>query len=312
MEKVKKLVRQATLRQLQVFHTIARLGSFSKAAEILYLTQPTVSMQVKKLAEALDAPLFEQIGRKVFLTDAGQALYEASAKVLKTLDEAESGIQRMKGLNGGEVRFTVVTTAQYFIPQVMSAFGQMYPDVSLSMLVANKERLVERISANKDDFYILGQPPEGLAVTSVPLATNPLVFVCHPEHHLAKSKRLLSLKDLSSEALLMREQGSGIRTQLERVFYEAGFEPQVAMVLGGNEALRLGLLENLGLAVTARATVQRELDEGRLVELPVEGFPLRRHWYLVHVQGKQLSMAAEKLMEAIKSAGSAFDRGQKI
>ncbi|MBF6058162.1 LysR substrate-binding domain-containing protein [Thiomicrorhabdus heinhorstiae] len=305
-EKISLLARNATLRQLQVFESIARHHSFSKAAEELHLTQPTVSMQVKKLVDVLETPLFEQIGRKVYLTDAGQVLYDCASVVLNQLSFAEQKINHIKGFSGGSVKLSVISTAQYFVPKVVYDFTQAYPDVTVIMRVGNKETLLDRIANNKDDFYLLGQPPEALNVESSQLAINPLAFVANSKHPLVG--RRLTIEDLEDEPFLMRETGSGIRAHIEKVFEEFGFQPHIKMVLGGNEAIRLGLLQNLGITVASVPTLMNEINQGEISILDVEGFPINRHWYLVHSKGKVLSIAAEKLIELLRTEGEKLSK----
>ena len=300
-EKISLLARNATLRQLQVFESIARHSSFSRAAEELHLTQPTVSMQVKKLSEVLDTPLFEQIGRKVYLTDAGKALYDSANVILNQLSLAEQKINHLKGFSGGSVSLAVISTAQYFVPKVIHEFTQAYPDVTVLLRVGNKETLLERISKNSDDFYLLGQPTEELNVESSQLAVNPLAFVANANHPLVDKK--LDISDLANEPFLMRETGSGIRAQIDKVFAEFEFQPHIKMVLGGNEAIRLGLLQNLGVTVASVPTLMEEIGQGKIKILDVKGFPINRHWYLAYPKGKVLSIAAEKMIELLKVEG---------
>lgn len=300
-EKISLLARNATLRQLQVFECIARLNSFSRAAEELHLTQPTVSMQVKKLTDLLETPLFEQIGRKVYLTNAGQVLYDASNNILNQLSIAEQKINHIKGFSGGSVKLSVISTAQYFVPKVIHKFTEQYPDVTVIMRVGNKESLLERIQQNKDDFYLLGQPPEDLNVDSFQLAINPLAFVASSQNPLVKKK--LNIEDLTNEPFLMRETGSGIRSHIEKVFEEFHFQPHIKMVLGGNEAIRLGLLQNLGITVASVPTLMNEINDGDISILNVKGFPINRHWYLAYPKGKVLSIAAEQLIELLEKEG---------
>ncbi len=305
-EKISVLARSATLRQLQVFESIARHNSFSRAAEELHLTQPTVSMQVKKLVDILEAPLFERIGRKVYLTAVGQALYASVDGILEQLSIAEQKINHLKGFSGGSVKMSVISTAQYFVPKVIHEFMQSYPDVSVILRVGNKESLLERIAQNKDDFYLLGQPPEGLNIESTLLADNPLAFVANSSHPLVGKK--LHIEDLANEAFLMREVGSGIRSQIEKVFEELKFQPRLKMVLGGNEVIRLGLLQGLGVTVTAVSTLIKEIEAGEISILDVEGFPINRHWYLAYPKGKVLSIAAEELIKLLRLEGKSFSQ----
>ncbi|SIN71003.1 DNA-binding transcriptional regulator, LysR family [Sulfurivirga caldicuralii] len=301
------LVRHATLRQLQVFVAIAREGSFSKAAERLHLTQPTVSMQVKKLSEAVGEPLFEQIGRKVYLTEVGRIMLEAAESILDQLALAEERVNELRGVAGGTVRLSVVSTAQYFVPEVIHAFLEEYPDVNVVMEVGNRETLLARIQQNVDDFYILGQPPEGLRVESHLLANNPLAVVAHRDNPLAQTKKRIRLEALAEAPFLMREKGSGIRKQVEHVFREHGFEPNVKMVLGGNEAIRLGLRENLGVTVASLPTLIDEIESGEIVVLDVQGFPVMRHWYLAWPEGKAISLASRLLIERMQLAAAGLD-----
>lgn len=301
------LVRHATFRQLQVFVAIAREGSFSRAADKLYSTQPTVSTQVKKLSDAVGEPLFEQIGRKVYLTEVGRIMLEAAEAILDQLALAEERVNELRGVAGGTVRLSVVSTAQYFVPEVIHDFLEEYPQVNVVMEVGNRETLLERIQKNQDDFYILGQPPEGLKVESYRMANNPLVIVSHHAHSLVKHKGKINLSELSETPFLMREQGSGIRKHVEQVFRGHGFEPNVKMILGGNEAVRLGLLENLGITVTSLPTVMDEVESGELKILNVEGFPVMRQWYLVWSEGKVQSLASRLLREKLQEAGLVWD-----
>ncbi len=296
-----KLARSATLRQLQVFSTIARLNSFSKAAEELHLTQPTVSMQVKKLSESLDSPLFETIGRKTYLTEAGEVLYQSSQIILEQLSIAEQNINHLKGFSGGQVQLSIISTAQYFVPKVIYEFNKLYPDVNVSLRIGNKESLSKRIADNKDDFYILGQPTDDMNVESTQLAVNPLAFVANSQHKLVGQK--LSIEDLADEPFIMREPGSGIRAQVKKVFDGLGFSPNVKMVLGGNEATRLGLLQGLGITIASIPTLLEEINHQKIAVLNVKGFPINRHWYLAYPKGKQLSLASKALYNMLLEEG---------
>ncbi|MGV6858342.1 MAG: LysR substrate-binding domain-containing protein [bacterium] len=302
-----KLARQATFRQLQVFECIAKHNSFTRAAKELQLTQPTVSMQIKKLSEVLQIELFEQIGRKVYLTAAGQKLLVATRSILNSLEVIEEEVNHMKGLTGGSLHIVVISTAQYFIPRVIKKFSSLYPDITVVMMVGNKEKLLDRMQHNRDDFYILGHPPEGLKATSKRLVTNPLCFVAHADHPLA-GKKQLSLDDLDNEVILMRESGSGIRSHIESVFTELGFAPQRQIVLGSNELLRLGLLDNLGIGVVSLPTLLKEYEQGKIVLLDVEHFPIQRDWYLAYPKGKVLSLAAKAFVEILEQESLQLDQ----
>jgi DNA-binding transcriptional LysR family regulator len=201
-------MRHTTFRQLEVFEAIARLGSFTRGAEELCLTQPTVSMQIKKLTDTVGLPLFEQVGKRIYLTDAGKALQATSSEVFESLSNFEMLLSDMKGLKQGKLRLAVVTTAKYFAPRLLGSFCKRYPGIDVSLKVSNRERILERLSENQDDLYVLGQPPEGLDVVYEPFLDNPLVVLAPNDHALA-GKRNISLAKLAEEPFIMREFGSG-------------------------------------------------------------------------------------------------------
>lgn len=292
------LARHIRFRQLQVFESVARNQSYTKAAKELHLTQPTLSMQIKKLSESLDIPLFEQIGRNVYLTDGGKVLLQGTQNILANLGTIEDEINHLKGLQGGKVTMTVVSTAQYFLPSVIKKFSEAHPSIQVTMSVGNKEQLIQRIVDNKDDFYLLGQPPSGLNVEAVKLADNPLFFVANAKHHLVGKR--LSLSSLENETMLMRESGSGVRAHIEKFLSEHNFVSRKQIVLGGNEVIRLGLLENMGVAISSLPTLRPELERGEVRLLKVEGFPIQRHWYLVYPKGKVISTAARRFINAME------------
>ncbi len=203
-------MRHSTLRQLEVFEAIARLGSFTRAAEELYLTQPTVSMQIKKLADAVGLPLFEHVGKKVFLTDARRELHKTCREIFKHFSHFEMAVADLKGLKQGTLRLAVVTTAKYFAPRLLGPFCQQYPGIEVSLKVSNRERILERLEDNQDDLYILGQPPEEIDAVAEPFLDNPLVVLAPASHPLTGKKRI-PLARLAEEPFLLREPGSGTR-----------------------------------------------------------------------------------------------------
>jgi len=301
-----RITRAATLRQLQVFEAIARLGSFTRVAEEMHLTQPTISMQVKKLAEAVDLPLTEQVGKEIYLTDAGHELAAVCREVLGSFERLEERINQIKGLQGGRVRIAVISTAQYFLPQVMQSFLTQHPNINIIMEVVNKEHLLERMAANQDDLYILGQPPEGTPVISERLAVNPLVFVAQRGFNLPDD-RVLTIADLKDVPFLMREPGSGIRDQIEQVFRDMNYKPNVRTILGSNEAIRMGAMSGLGISVVSMHTVREELRRKELRILPVAGFPIERYWYLAWPKGKSLSLSAARFIETLRLQAMTLD-----
>lgn len=291
------LMRTATLRQLQVFEAIVRLGSFTRAAEELFLTQPTVSMQIKKLNEAIGMSLFEQVGRNVRPTEAGQELYQACRNIFETLANFEMKVADLQGIRSGRLRLAVISTAKYFSPEILGEFCRLYPGIDVTLKVSNKERIIERINAHDDDLYIMGQVPTDLGnIESYRLAPNPLVVMAPREHELVGVEKV-SLKRVSREPIILREPGSGTREATLKLFKQAKLKPKVRMELGSNEAIKHGIVGGLGLSVLSLHTLTLEGPEGPVALLDVENFPIMRHWYIVHPEGKQLSPVAKAFLD---------------
>ena len=294
-------MRHSTLRQLEVFEAIARLGSFTRAAEELFLTQPTVSMQIKKLADAVGMPLFEQVGKKVYLTDAGRALHVFTRELLDHFARFEMTLADMKGLKQGTLRLAVVTTAKYFAPRLLGPFCQEYPGIDVSLKVSNRERILERLAENQDDLYILGQPPEEIDAVAEPFLDNPLVVLAPAKHPLTGKKRI-PLARLAEEPFLLREPGSGTRKALERLLADHGLSIKVRMELGSNEAIKQAIVGGLGVSVLSRHTLALDAPMGQLAILDVAGFPIERQWYVAYPAGKQLSIVARTFLDYLKQA----------
>jgi LysR family transcriptional regulator, low CO2-responsive transcriptional regulator len=281
----------ATFRQLKVFEAVARHLSFTRAAAELHLTQPTVSMQVKELSEQVGMPLFELVGKKVFLTDAGRELQSSVREVFDAWDRFEMTVANLKGMQRGKLRVAIVTTAKYFIPRLLGEFSLAHPDVEVALEVANRDAVIERLAANLDDIYIMGVPPPGMAITSEPFLENPLVVIAPITHPLVGKKRI-PLNKLADQRFIQREKGSGTRLAAERFFEEQGVPLTIKMDLGTNEAIMQGVAGGLGLAVLSTHAIGNHPDEAGVAVLDVQGFPLKRSWYIVEPQGKKLSVVA--------------------
>ena len=294
-------MRHSTLRQLEVFESIARLGSFTRAAEELFLTQPTVSIQIKKLTDDVGLPLFEQIGKKIYLTDAGRELYQTCLDVFEHFAHFETTIADMKGLKAGKLKLAVVTTAKYFAPRLLGIFCRQYPGVDVSLEVTNRERLLERLINNQDDLYILGQPPKEIDTVAQAFLHNPLVVLAPIDHPLANKKKI-TLKRIAEEPFLSREPGSGTRVATERIFYEQGLKLKIRMELGSNEAIKQAVIAGLGVSVLSRYTLPLDAPMGQLTMLDVQGFPIDRQWYYAYPSGKQISIVTEAFLDCLKQA----------
>jgi len=289
-------LKQATLHQLKVFEVVARHGSFTRAAEELFLTQPTVSMQVKQLTKTVGLPLFEQVGKRLYLTDAGRELLVTCREVFDRLAQFEMIVAQMKGLKQGRLRLAVITTTKYFVPRLLGPFCQMYPGIDIALQVTNHERILSRMSENLDDLYVLSQIPEHLDITYHQFLANPLVVLAPVDHPLAKEKNI-PISRLSGEPFIMREPGSGTRSSVQTLFDEHGVSVKVRLELGSNEAIKQAIAGGLGISVLSRHTLGLDGATNQITILDVQGFPISRHWYVAYPAGKQLSVVARTFFE---------------
>lgn len=289
-----------TLRQLQVFEAAARLGGYTRAAETLHLSQPAVSMQIRQLEEQAGMPLFDQIGKKIHLTDAGRALYRHAQDILAQVQEAQLELEEMRGVRRGQLNITIASTANYFAPKLLAAFCQRHPEVKVSLDVSNREHILALLNETDKDLAIMGRPPEASDLVAHPFMENPLVVIASPTHPLARERRI-PLARLAAESFISREAGSGTRMAAERFFDEAGTHLTTAMEMSSNEAIKQAVQAGLGLGVVSIHTLEMELVLDRLVILDVEGFPILRHWYVVHRQGKRFSAVAQAFLNFVMS-----------
>jgi DNA-binding transcriptional LysR family regulator len=249
-------------------------------------------MQIKQLEESVGLPLFEQIGKKIFLTDAGRETYHYSRSIAQQLAEAEAVLGEMKGLKRGKLNISVVSTANYFAPQLLALFCQRNQNVTLSLNVVNREVLINQLAHNEMDLGVMGLPPDGLDIDAEPFMENPLVVIAPPSHPLAR-ERNIPLPRLAQETFIVREQGSGTRSAMERFFVQHNLKLSTGMEMSTDEAIKQAVQAGMGLGIVSMLTVALELETKRLVVLDVDSFPIRRHWFVVHRKGKRLSTVAQ-------------------
>lgn len=294
-------MRRSSFRQFEVFEAIARNGSFTRAAEELFLTQPTVSMQIKKLVDTIGLQLFDQIGKRIYLTEAGEILLVTCREIFNSLSNFEMQISDLKGLRQGKLSLAVVSTAKYFAPKLLGSFCKSYPGVDVSLVVNNRKGLLERISENKDDLYILGQPPKDLDVDYEAFLDNHLVVLAPSDHPLAGQKNI-PIARLEEEPFIMRERGSGTRIAVERLFKEHNLKLNARIELGSSEAVKQTIMGGLGISVLSQHTVAQKAAMDQLTILDVEDFPIKRKWYVVYPAAKQPSLIARTFLEYLRSA----------
>ncbi|MDP2760519.1 MAG: LysR family transcriptional regulator [Sideroxyarcus sp.] len=289
-----------SLRQLQIFESVARHLNHSRAAAELFLSQPAVSMQIKQAEQAIGLPLFEQAGKRMFLTEAGGELLHYSRSVLQLMQEMEGVFDAMKGLEHGHLNIAVVSTANYFMPQLLAKFIQAHPKIQVGLSVANRDTVVRQLDDNSADLGIMGQPPAGTNMLARPFLTNPLVTIASPTHPLAHTKKIQP-HQLAKETFLLREKGSGTRGVVERYFDSHGLPLPAHMEMDTNEAIKQSVQAGIGIGIISRHGIEMELETKRLVVLDVDHFPIVRHWYIVQRKDKRPSLSAVEFQHFLLS-----------
>ena len=294
------LDRSVTLRQLRTFKTVADLKSFSLAAQRLRLSQPSVSYQVKELEEALGLPLLDRLGKRVHLTEAGTVLYSYARRTLDVLDEAGLALEEMRGIKRGNLRVGASTTVGiYLLPAALGAFKKLHPGLVISLEIGTRARVQEQVLNNELDLAVVGPALKDADLAILPFVSDELVVVAPAGHKFAGTQGL-ALKDLEDQPFIMREPASGSRWSLEKAARKAGAKLTVAMELGSNGAIKHAVESGLGLAVLSRYACALELSSGRLVELDVSGFPIRRDWHIVHLRRRRLPASVKAFIEFLK------------
>ncbi len=298
----KNLIRHLTLRQMQIFEAVVRLGGYTRAAEELHLSQPTVSMQIKKLSETIGYPLLEKVGNNLLTTAVGDEVYTTSKNILSSVVSLEESTAELEGVVKGPLRIAVITTAKYFMPYLLGDFINHHPEVQPILKVTNRSRVLERLKSNVDDLLIMGQVPDEIAVKAYPFIDNELVVVANSQHPLTQCSNI-TLKQLSKERFLVRETGSGTRLAIDRLFEEQDLKIQPYMELGSSEAIKQAVMAGLGISVLSRHNLLLELAGNHISILDVKDFPLFYRWYAVHLKDKKLSLVSQTFLDFLLQEG---------
>ena len=287
------LIRSLTLRQLQIFVAAAKNLSFARTAEELHLTPPAVSMQLKQLEENIGLPLFERSGREVRLTAAGGLFVHHAARILGEIKDTEFSLQSLLDAETGQITVGMVSTAKYFMPRMLAGYSRENQGVEVQFMVGNREVILQKLVDNELDLAIMGRMPSEVDATSLPMAVHPYVIVAPPDHHLG-SARSFDLQELRGETFLLREEGSGSRRVAEEMFKNHLFTPAKTLSLGSNETIKQAVMAGMGVSLISLHTLMLELKTGALKILDVQGTPIERKWYLVHMNGKRLLPSGQR------------------
>ena len=285
------LTRNATFRQLTAFHTVARLGSVSLAADELHLTQPAVSIQIAALEASAGTPLLQRNGRGIRLTEAGELLAGYASRIVDLWREAGDEMATLQGVFSGTLRVGTVTTAEYLLPPLLVSFIHERPKVNVNLQVGNRDEIVRMLAGQDIDIAIMGRPPAELKTEAAAFARHPMAFLAAPQHPLM-AKRRPTLTDIVEANLLVRERGSGTRTTLERLYKDAGVPLRIGSEMSSNEAIKQMSAAGFGVAFLSLHTCVLELDAGVLQVLPLPGNPIERDWYAIHLASRQLPQVA--------------------
>lgn len=285
-------LRHITLRQIQIFLAAAEHSSFARAAQLLHLTQPAVSMQMSQLADVVGSPLFERQGRKLVLTQAGQTLVPYAERVAQTLREAGDALDALKGLRHGKLRIAVGATTRYFTPRLLAMFRQEHPQIELEVRILNREGVIAQLESNQADMAIMGRPPTHLPVVAEVFARHPHGVIAPPDHPLAGKKRLAPGR-IANEPFIAREHGSGTRHAMDQYFTEHSLNPPILQEMASNESIKQAVMAGMGLAFISLHTVSLEHRTGNLVLLDLRGLPVMRDWYVLHRATRSPSPAVQ-------------------
>jgi len=298
-------VRNATLRQLKVFEAVARHLSFSRAAEELHLTQPAVSIQVRQLEHHAGLALFEQLGKKTYLTAAGHEMLVHARAVINQFREAEEALAALKGVRGGRLNVAVISAGDYFFPRLLAEFCRRHEEITVGLSVHNREELLRQLAENATDLAVLLRPPEAADAVAEPFAPQPQVIVAAPDHPLAAARRI-PLKALAREKFIVRERGSDTRISMDEAFAERRFRARIAMEITSFETIKQAVMAHMGISFLSTHTIGLEVRTGALAVLDVDGFPVVRHWHVVHRRAKRLPPVALAFKEFLRSEGAAL------
>src|SRR5580658_627431 len=295
-------IQQVSLRQLKVFEVAATNGSFSKAAKILHLTQPGVSMHIKELETNAGLPLFERVGKRLFVTEAGQELLGRTREILRALKDAEDALDGLKGLKRGRINLAVVSTAKYFVPRLLARFGRQFPELEVKLSVNNRDAVIDQLVSNEVDLAIMGRSPQALETVAQAFAQNPHVIIAAPDHPLAGERRI-SVERAAKEIYIVREPGSGTRLAMEQFFEERAVSYRVGMEMASNETIKQAVMAGMGVSFISRHTIDLEIQTQRLAVLNVSGTPVIKQWHVAHLSKTRLSPTAEAFRRFVLTQG---------
>ena len=291
------------IRDLEIFLCAAKHLNFTRAGEELHLSQPSVSVRIRQLESDLGVKLFEQLGKKIALTEAGRLLVPYALRVLAAADDARHAVEELQGLARGSLKVGASTTpGMYVLPKVIAEFKSLYPGVEVHLRVKDTRQVEEGVIRNEFDFGFVGGHLVGDEVKVIPWLTDELLLIVPPRHPLAK-KRQVRAKDLTRERFILREQGSATQAAVDSSLRASGVQPEPVIEMENPESVKRAVQSGLGVAFVSRFAVETELKARALAAVTVRDLKIRREMKIVHRVGKHLSKAALAFIETARKAG---------
>lgn len=290
-----------TMRQLEILLAVHDKGSINEAAKSLFLTQPTVSIQMKKLSDAIGSPLYSFINRQLVFTDIGLEVVKTAVEVLDSFNRLDMSLGSINQFRSGTLRLAVVTTSKYFIPHLLGPFCEQFPDIDIQLKIGNREQTIDRLKQGVDDFYVFSHPPQDTETQSIEFLENPLVAIAHQDHPITKLSNP-SLADFCQEPFLMRERGSGTRYAIEEFFKRRNEKLNIKMTIESNEAIKHCVMSKLGVSILSAHTLTYGEQSGP-VQIPIKSLPISSHWFFMWPTSKRQTVIANKFLEHIEENG---------
>jgi len=286
-----------TLHQLEIFHKVSELKSVTKASEELFLTQPAVSIQLKNFQDQFKIPLFEVVGRKIYITEFGEEIALAAEKILNEVNAINYKALSFQGELAGKLKIAIVSTAKYAMPYFLTDFISQHKGVELSMDVTNKADVIRSLENNEIDFAMVSTIPKHLKINRIQLMDNKLYLVGGKQYK--STGKHISNKELEQLPLIYREQGSATRKKMEYFIASNKISTYKKMELKSNEAIKQAILAGLGYSIMPLIGIKNELKNGDLQIISVKNLPMTTNWNLIWLRSKNLSLIAKHFIDHI-------------
>ena len=288
---------QMDVRDLQIFLSVAKHLNYTRAAEEVNLSQPSVSVRMRELERDLGTKLFEQLGKKIALTEAGELLVPYAGRVIAAMTDARDAIDQLQGLERGSLRIGASTTpGMYLVPRDIAHFKRRYPRIDVHLTVKDTRQIEEGVIRNEFDFGFVGGHLAGDEVDVLPWMTDHLVLVVPSNHHLSR-KKSVKIADLRKEMFILRETGSATRAAVAHQLKKADLEVETVMEMENPESVKKAVQSGLGIAFISKFAVETELKAKSLVAIRVNGLDINRELKIVYRKDKHLGRAAQAFID---------------